>query len=324
MSITSTQYDEIMRTYENNRNENRHLLMRRLNEVYEKIPEYKALDLRVADFSLEMGKKLIDGDVSALGALKEEIKSITARKEQLLKQAGFAADYLEPVYTCPECRDTGFVDGSRCRCLKRAIIRCLYSQSNIEKVLERENFDTLTFDYYDDSELKTMQSIVNSCRAFVNDFDREYANILFYGGVGVGKTFLSNCIAKELLDRGRSVIYFTAFQLFDTLAKYAFGNSEVNGEIDRVHEDIFDCDLLIIDDLGTELTNNFVLTQLFLIINERDLRNKSTIISTNLSIEEMSERYSERVFSRIYGKYRVIKPDIRDLRIKMKRNAGRK
>ncbi|MBR5407975.1 MAG: ATP-binding protein [Lachnospiraceae bacterium] len=324
MSISNAQYDEIMRAFENNRNNNRHLLMQRRDEVYDKIPEYKALDSKVADISLKLGMELIDGDASALASLRDEIKGITEKKKELLRAGGFLEDYLEPIYTCNECKDTGYVEGVKCRCLKQAIIRHLYKQSNIENILKKENFDTLTYDLYDDTEIPVMEGIIKSCKDYVRDFNDEYANLLFYGGVGVGKTFLTNCIAKELLEQGHSVLYFTAFQLFDTLAKYAFRSGEVSESIDRVHEDIFDCDLLIIDDLGTELTNAFVLTQLFLIINERDLRNRSTIISTNLSIEELSERYSERVFSRIYGKYRMIKPDIKDLRIKIKRSLHRK
>ncbi|MCR4806696.1 MAG: ATP-binding protein [Lachnospiraceae bacterium] len=324
MSISNAQYDEIMRTYEEKQNANRHLMDSRLKEVYERIPEYKALDSSVADISLEMGRRLIDGDVSALASLKDKVSDISARKKELLKQAGFKEDYLDPVYSCRDCKDTGYVDGSKCHCLKQAITRYLYAQSNIENVLKKENFDTLTYDYYDDSELDLMKNIIEGCRAYVRDFDTSYDNLLFYGGVGVGKTFLTNCIANDLLLSGHSVIYFTAFQLFDTLAKYAFRQQEVNEDISRVHEDIFDCDLLIIDDLGTEMTNSFVLSQLFLIINERDNRKKPTIISTNLSIEDISERYSERTFSRIYGKYRMIKPAIKDLRIKIKRAAGRK
>lgn len=324
MSISNAQYDEIMRTYEDNQNKNRHLTERRREEVYAKIPEYKALDSKIADLSLEQGKKFIAGDVSALASLRDRVKEITEKKKELLISGGFPGDYLEPVYTCPICRDTGYVDNEKCRCFKQAIIRYLYEQSNIEKVLKEENFNTLTFDYYDETELPAMERIVEGCKAYVRDFDRAYENLLFYGGVGVGKTFLTNCIAYELINSGHSVIYFTAFQLFDTLAKYAFRSDEVSEDIGRVHEDIFQCDLLIIDDLGTELTNSFVMSQLFLIINERDSRRKSTIISTNLSFNELSERYSERIFSRIYGKYKMIKPNIKDLRVKIKRSSGRK
>ncbi len=324
MSISNAQYDEIMRTYEEKQNRARHLVTERKNEVYKKIPEYEALDSSIPAISLELGKRLIDGDTGALSALRDRLKEITARKRQLLLDAGYREDYLEPVYSCSECKDTGYIDGKRFSCLKQAIIRHLYAQSNIDKVLQRENFDTLTYDYYDDTELPGMERIIDSCRAYVRDFGKGYENLLFYGDVGVGKTFLTNCIANELLKQGYSVIYFTAFQLFDTLAKYAFRSGEVSEDIGRVHEDIFDCDLLIIDDLGTEMPNSFVLSQLFLIINERDNRNKATIISTNLSIEEISERYSERTFSRIYGKYRMIKPSIKDLRIKIKRASSRK
>ena len=324
MSISNAQYDEIMRTYEEKQNNNRHLVENRRGEVYTKIPEYKALDSSVADISLEQGRKLISGETGALASLRDKIREIGERKKELLEQAGFPADYLEPVYSCPACKDTGYVNGQKCKCLKQAIIRYLYAQSNIEKVLKEENFDTLTFDHYDDTELPLMENIVNGCKAYARDFDNEYENLLFYGGVGVGKTFLTNCIAHELLETGHSVIYFTAFQLFDTLAKYAFRSGDVSDDIGRVHEDVFDCDLLIIDDLGTEMTNTFVMSQLFLIINERDNRRKSTIISTNLSIEELSERYSERTFSRIYGKYRMIKPNIKDLRVKIRRSSNRK
>lgn len=324
MSISNSQYDEIMRTYEEKQNRSRHLLTQRTNEVYAKIPEYKALDSSVADTSLELGRRVIDGDVSALSALRDKLKEIASRKKELLKEGGFPDDYLEPVYSCKDCKDTGYIDGNKCHCLKQAITRYLYAQSNIESVLKKENFDTLTYDVYDDTELPLMKNIIEGCRTYVRDFDDTYENLLFYGDVGVGKTFLTNCIANELLKQGHSVIYFTAFQLFDTLAKYAFRQQDVNEDISRVHEDIFDCDLLIIDDLGTEMTNSFVLSQLFLIINERDNRKKPTIISTNLSIEDISERYSERTFSRIYGKYRMIKPAIRDLRIKLKRASSRK
>ncbi|MBR4719481.1 MAG: ATP-binding protein [Lachnospiraceae bacterium] len=324
MSISNAQYDEIMRTYEDNQNRNRHLVEQRREEVYEKIPEYKALDSMIADISLEQGRKLIAGDVSALASLRDKMKGITERKKELLSSGGFSQDYLDPVYTCPICKDTGYVDNQKCRCFKRAIISYLYEQSNIEKVLKEENFNTLSYDHYDDTELPVMEKIIESCKAYVSDFDETYENLLFYGGVGVGKTFLTNCIAYELINSGHSVIYFTAFQLFDTLAKYAFRSGDVSEDIGRVHEDIFECDLLIIDDLGTEITNQFVMSQLFLIINERDNRRKSTIISTNLSIEELSERYSERTFSRIYGKYKMIKPNIKDLRVKIKRSSGRK
>lgn len=319
MSISNSQYDALMRKYEEKRIKNRHILNEHKSEVYDLVPEYKKLDSEIGNISVEQGRKLIGGDADALSVLREKISVLSARKAELLAEYGFPADYLEPIYDCPDCKDSGYIGTERCKCLKQEIIRVLYSQSNIEAVLETENFDNLSYEYYNDSDVDKMRQVVGECKAFVSDFDNEYENLLLLGEVGTGKTFLTNCIAGELLSMGNSVIYFTANKLFDTLAKYVFRSGENSEDISSIHEDIFSCDLLIIDDLGTEITNNFVSSQLFAILNERDIRKKSTIISTNLSFESLSERYSERNFSRIFGFYKMIRMDIGDIRIKKKR-----
>lgn len=226
---------------------------------------------------------------------------------------------------CPDCRDTGYVNGRRCHCFEQAAINLVYTQSNLKEILERENFSTFSFDYYsaDDinpatgrSSLETAKDAVAKCHDFIDHFDSTFSNLYLYGDTGIGKTFLSNCIAKELLDRGHSVIYFTAFQLFDILSKGVFKRDE---EALLSHRNIFDCDLLIIDDLGTELSNSFTTSQLFLCINERILRQKSTIISTNLGMNQLADIYSERVLSRISSNYTLLKLFGADIRI-LKRN----
>ncbi len=160
-------------------------------------------------------------------------------------------------------------NGRRCHCFEQAAINLVYTQSNLKEILERENFSTFSFDYYsaDDinpatgrSSLETAKDAVAKCHDFIDHFDSTFSNLYLYGDTGIGKTFLSNCIAKELLDRGHSVIYFTAFQLFDILSKGVFKRDE---EALLSHRNIFDCDLLIIDDLGTELSNSFTTSQLF-------------------------------------------------------------
>ena len=158
-------------------------------------------------------------------------------------------------------------------------------------------------------------------QAFVRNFGSSFENLFFYGDTGVGKTFLSHCIARELIEQSFCVIYFTAFDLFDLFARYTFSSSE---EAKDAHANIFDCDLLIIDDLGTELTNSFVSSQLFLCINERILRKKSTIISTNLPLDRFMETYSERTFSRISSNYTIIKLFGNDIRIQKKLLGGTK
>ena len=200
----------------------------------------------------------------------------------------------------------------------------IYDDSNIRSVLAYENFKSFSFAYYSDdyidetiglSPLSNMQKIVAGCKSFIRHFDRNHENLLFMGNTGVGKTFLANCIAKELLDRGYTVIYLTAFRLFDILEKNKFGRDEETAYIASNQFDyILDCDLLIIDDLGTELNNSFTSSQLYLIINERLLRQKSTIISTNLSHDNINANYGERVYSRLISKYsirRIIGQDIR-------------
>ena len=209
-------------------------------------------------------------------------------------------------------------------CFKQAIADLIYEGSNIKSILERENFSKFSFKYYSDdyidesiglSPLSNMQKIVASCKSFIRHFDKKRENLLLLGNTGVGKTFLANCIAKELLDRGYTVIYLTAFRLFDILEKYKFGKEAENTlAAANQFEYILDCDMLIIDDLGTELSNSFTTSQLYLIINERLLRQKSTLISTNLSLDNLNNNYSERIYSRIISNYcirRIVGEDIR-------------
>ena len=240
----------------------------------------------------------------------------------MLASLGYPDDYFTPVYTCPDCKDTGYIDGRRCHCFKQAIINTVYEQSNISQILERENFSTFSYEYYSKNNIHpvtgmssydTMKRAVYDCKIFIDDFNNKPKNLFIYGDTGVGKTFLSNCVAYEILKKGNSVIYFTAFQLFDTLSKGVF---KKDADAIAAHQNIFDCDLLIIDDLGTELSNSFTTSQLFLCINERILRQKSTIISTNLNMNYMLDIYSERTLSRISSNYTIINLFGDDIRIK--------
>ena len=328
MPLSNAQYDEIMREYDKRQLANRHLLEERKKAVYARLPRIREIDAAVASAAVQKAKLLLDGDSNALSAFKAELAALSCEREALLTEAGYSKNYLDPIYTCPDCKDTGYIGSEKCHCFKQAIINTVYDQSNIRQVLTRENFDTFSYDYYakDDispatglSAYDTARNAVQACQRFVEDFDHKPKNLFIYGKTGVGKTFLSNCTAKELLDRGHSVIYFTAFQLFDILSKGIF---EKDTDAIATHQNIFDCDLLVIDDLGTELCNSFTTSQLFLCVNERLLRQKSTIISTNLSLNQMVDTYSERTFSRICDAYTLInlfsKVDIRIQKRKQK------
>lgn len=325
MGLSNSQHDEIMRAYGERQLHNRHIMDARKQEVYAAIPRIKEIDDAIASCSVSTARRLVSGDDAALVALRKDLATLKAERASLLAHSKFPEDYLEPVYTCPDCKDTGYIDGEKCHCLKQAIIDTIYLQSNVRDILERENFSHFSFDYYSDIErnpatgltsLETVELAVADCRTFIDNFDQKPKNLFFYGSTGVGKTYLTNCVAKELIEKSYSVIYFTAFQLFDILSKGVF---EKDSDAMEAHEKIFDCDLLIIDDLGTEFANTFTSSQLFLIVNERILRQKSTIISTNLDMAHMVELYSERTISRISSNYTIIKLFGDDIRIKKRK-----
>lgn len=323
MSLTNTQYDIILRGYENKQLNTRHELERRTKYVYEHIPAYRELEDTIATLSVSQGKKYLEGNESAIEELKAELSRLSSRKAQLLKDAGLPADYLKPSYTCPDCRDTGYIDGQKCHCFKQTMINLLYEQSNIREMLQNENFDTLSYEYYEGEHLSHFRNAVTTCQNFIKNFNSDYHNLFFYGTVGTGKSFLSNCVAKELIESGHSVIYFSSSGLFDLLSKYSFDFKNREDQIEQ-HNDLYQCDLLIIDDLGTELTNQFVTSQLFSLLNGRHMGKKATVISTNLSLEELRNRYSDRIFSRITSHYEICKLTGPDIRMYKKRLLNRK
>jgi DNA replication protein DnaC len=325
MALKNYQYNKILREYDNKQLQNKHELDIRTEAVYRAIPELKEIDDAVVTCAVQSAKLLLFGDDKPLPKLKKLTEEASVKRAALLDEHGYPPDYLQPRYHCFDCKDTGYIGNEKCHCFKQAIVDIVYSQSNIKTAIERENFSSFSYDYYtaDHVEPSTrmtprdnIKKVVEVCKKFIDSFGSEYNNLLLYGNTGVGKTFLANCIAKELLDRAYTVIYLTAFQLFDILEKNKFGKGEDNYESQNQFEYILDCDLLIVDDLGTELNNSFVNVQLYLCINERFLRRKSTIISTNLSLDNINSTYSERVFSRIASNYSLLKIVGDDIRLK--------
>ena len=324
MALTNAQYDEIFRQYNAKQIRNQHIVESRIEEVYAKNPRLQEIDNAIASCSVEKAKQLLEGDTSALNDLKKQLAALKEEKTALLVSLGYDENYFLPPYDCPDCKDTGYIRNSRCHCLKQAAIDLVYTQSNIKAILQVENFKHFSYDYFSEelidpasglSSRTIMQDAVKESHQFIDTFDDTFENLFFYGDTGVGKTFLSNCIAKELLDLGHSVIYFTAFELFNIFEKNVF---EKDSDALLENQNIFNCDLLIIDDLGTEMSNSFTTSQFFLCLNERLLRKKSTIISTNLSMNQLAEIYSERTFSRVFSNYNMIKLYGDDIRIKKK------
>ena len=314
MALSNSQYDAIMREYGRQQIENHHKLEERRKEIYARLPVVRQLEAEIAERSVACAKKLLEGDKSVLDRLKEDLKDLREQKALIIRAAGYPDDYLELHYRCPDCRDTGLIDGRKCHCFLQAQMKLLHAQSNLEDVLERENFKALSYEYYDDTErlpqlgitnAAYMRRVVAGCREFVRDFVKKHDNLLFTGSTGVGKTFLTNCIARELMDDFHSVIYLTASDLFDVFSrnKFDYDNAE---DMKDMYRFILDCDLLIIDDLGTELNNSFTSSQLFYCINERMNMSRSTIISTNLTLARLRDSYTDRVTSRIMSGYKII------------------
>ncbi len=323
MPLTNAQYDSIIRKYELRQTHNRSLHERRKAEIYRNMPEYAALEREAAAFCVAYGKKLLSGNDGALGGVKEKLAQLAAKKQALLAKNGYPADYLDAVYTCPHCRDTGYTADGKCLCFKQETVSILYRQSNLQEVLAQENFQTLSYAYHAGKDLENFRALVCTAQDFIKNFDSDYRNLFFYGTVGTGKSFLSNCIAGELIQKGFWVLYFSAAALFDLLSRNAF-DYKAKGELASLYDDLCCCDLLIIDDLGTELTTSFTSSQLFSCINERHLRKKPTLISTNLSLEDLDSRYKDRIFSRITSHYRLCKFSGQDIRMykKKARPAG--
>ena len=323
MALTNSQYDAIMREYGTKQTTARHRLNERTVEVYRTVPEYKTLLDRISVMSVDAAKVALSGDSEALNNLRIDISSIEKQLSQLLVSHGFPADYLEMQYTCPNCKDTGYINNEKCRCFVQASINLLYKQSNLEEILRLENFDTFSLKYYSNDRTDSItgltpyvnaQKVLSICGEYVNKFPCG-ENILFYGDTGVGKTFLSNCIAKALLDKANSVLYLSAIDLFDCMSSQNDNDNSSGIEIPSMEDQIFTCDLLIIDDLGTELVNSYTNSRLFHCLNNRLQNNLSTIISTNLTLQELMNTYSERIFSRISSSFTLLKLYGDDIRL---------
>ncbi|MGN0437388.1 MAG: ATP-binding protein [Lachnospiraceae bacterium] len=326
MSLTDQQYDEIMGIYYENQLNNKEEERNRKAEIYEKIPEIEAIDSELASASVAAARnKLLGNDVSIEAAKKENASRIK-RKESLLVQNGYPVDYLKPIYTCPLCQDTGRTENGYCICFQQAQLKYLYSQSTIENNLAMDNFDTFSLAYYSKENdgvhpitpYDNMEYIYNETLDFVKNFDENGGNLFFYGGTGLGKTFLSNCIAKYLLDRNHTVLYQSAIHLFEICADVIM-NKNNNPNSKKLYQYIFDCDLLIIDDLGTESKTSFITSEVYDILNTRLREHKPTVISCNLTLKEISQRYSDRIVSRILSEYKAFQFYGDDIRILKKK-----
>ena len=323
--LTNSQYNEIERIYDARRKASRDLKDFRNREIREKFPLVAEIDEKIVEESVKAGRMAISGDLSALKELERNNGELIDRKREFLAENGYPADYLDDVYECPKCKDTGKIDGKPCECFYRTVIDRFFLSDERKELLKKESFQTFDVSLYskefDDnnpdskSDYEIMSDSVNAALDFVEEFGEDYRNLLITGESGRGKTFLANCIAGALLEKNIGVLYLPAYELFQIFSRAAFSRGEESKGSYEEKNLVYSAECLIIDDLGTELTNAFVTSELFACIEKRHLSGKPTVITTNLSPAVINSRYSERIASRLIGNYKFLKMPGRDNRI---------
>ena len=313
---------ELMDMYEKIRTDENRKLMKRREEIKNKYPEILELDTTIQKLCLNLSMAALRGitDQNELNNIKEEITDLRAKKYEMLVSHGYNPDYLNLHYNCPKCKDTGFIGIDKCSCFKSKLIKLYYKDSDLEEAVKTNNFKNFNINLYSNHKLndemytprKNIEDILEYITGeYLPNFKNSNTNLLFYGNSGTGKTFLSWCIAKELLDKGFLVVYKTSDDLLRALKDIKFNNDT---DLENL---LINCDLLIIDDLGSEQITDFSSTELFTLINKKILKNKKMLISTNLSLPLISKRYSERISSRIIGEFKLFKFFAEDIRIQL-------
>lgn len=318
---------DILKQYELIQNKNKEELAQRKLTLYSKLPRLRQIEDEMVKLSIDITRTILN-ESHITETLFEELRKrqfdLKVEKAEILSANKYPIDYLDPIYQCKMCKDTGFISYEKCKCYKQKEIYLNYEQSNLGSILNKENFEQFRWEYYSNepnesgrSPLKNMQDIYKKCIDFVENFDKHSTNLFFIGNPGLGKTFLCNSIAKDLLDKGKSVLYKTLPDLTDAMRKYKFDFDNEESNMPYLNE-IYNCDLLIMDDLGTELSTQFSNQVIYNILNKRIVKGKKMVISTNLSVLDFQNTYSERIVSRIIGNFEACKFTGEDIRLKMK------
>ena len=321
MQVKESAIRRIMNEYDELRTANRNNRDILVEKVHNEFPEIKKIEDEINRLGIENFGNIIKNPENAKeinAEFDKKIKALNEKKTELLKKNGIPEDFEEVKYNCEKCLDTGFEDTKKCSCFTQKLINLRYDLSNMKGMLH--DFSEFSFDYYSDkpveglgiTEKENIQIIYNKAVDFCKNENAK--NMFFYGGCGFGKTFLSSCIAKKMMDEGKTVVYTSASGLFSDYEDYKFGKKE-NDNFEDMRELMKECDLLILDDLGCEVQSALVIQLLNEIINERIISKKKMIISTNMNMKGMAARYTDRITSRIYEAFEILHFAGTDIRV---------
>lgn len=300
----------------------------RKSEVYAKVEGIRELDEALSKTGLKVYAEALNKSTDIpledrIAVLREENEELQKARAQLLTAAGYAPDYTKPKFDCPKCSDTGYVDLDPCECLIKALRKESYLSSGLGSILSDQSFRNFDISLYPERSRDMMKYVYESVKKFAEDFGKKPGadkNLMFYGGTGLGKTHLSTALAKRIIDRGYYVIYDTALNIMHNFERERFSKVGSPVSTDRY----FECDLLIIDDLGSEFSNSFTHATLYNILNTRLYSDKGTVISTNLSNAELAKNYDERIVSRVFGSFRTFGFEGDDIRMLTRQNKLKK
>lgn len=312
---------EILETYDKIRDSESKALKLRKAEIAEKYPEIIDVDNEIQKLSLKMSLAVLKSSDNehTLNTFKEAITDLRVKKCEMLVERGYDPEYISLHYRCNKCKDTGFIGPTKCSCYKEKVIKLYYKNSELENTIRYNNFNNFDLDLFSSHKIgeekysprRNMENILDYIlKEYIPNFNSISTNLLFYGNPGSGKTYLSYCISKAILDKGFLVVYKTSDELIKNLRDIRFNNDT------NMESLLLDCDLLIIDDLGAEHLNEFSITELFNIINKRILTKKKMLISTNFTLPSITKHYSERIASRLIGDFKLCKFYSEDIRIK--------
>lgn len=282
----------------------------RRNEIHMLVPEIAKIDTELSGLSSTVMAAVMQGKGNIADAIERIRKNNTEmllKRRTLLINAGYPADYTDPHYECEKCGDTGFIDNTMCDCMKKALVLAGYESAGIAPLIGKCNFESFSLDYYRTSpeHYERMKTVYEKIHSYAERFNMKSGNLLLVGGTGLGKTHLSVAIAKKVVEKGYDVVYSPATSMLADFEYQRFGNS-TSGIESADTSKYFNCELLIIDDLGTEVNNQFTTNCLYNIINVRLNSGLPTVISTNLVSSDLRSRYWDRITSRIFGEYNIM------------------